>query len=1801
MMAIAHFDSGLQEGLNDVTLSWDFTCLFLRCIAKSCQCQSSPAKIIQLLTMIHNSTFINSTLPAHLMQQCVQQSRAKQRAFRVPLSDTICIISEIARRSPNSITSVFGVIGIMESVLNTLRATTDLIDDDLWQEFEECCTLKDNMLAEVQNRSRKKEIVYSRHDTEEPTDDFREISVFPQKSDIQMEEGPFLRRNIKEGGYRNLDHYLDVQFRLLREDFVGPLRDGINGYITAVQLGKSKRSQEMRVYYDVQVLCPIASNNGLCHRISFDVSKMQRVNWESSKRLIFGSLVCISSDNFKTLMFATVAERDAKKLKEGVLDVKFEGISKRSFSLDFNQKYVMAETVAYFEAYRHILKGLQNIQEGDLPFEKYIIRCNTKMQIPLYLRQDETAKLDLRPLVDESFIIRGVRQDLQQFNKEFSAKSAVAKSVEIKGMWPSAELLHLDQSQFKAVKRALTSEFVLTQGPPGTGKTYIGLKIVKALLHNHALWNTNPDTHEPDHRPMLIVCYTNHALDQFIEGIAAFFKGSILRVGGRSSSEVMKQFNISSMRSRMRELRDVPGAIFRGRMDARNRMKSIQDDINRISGSLEIASREVLNADVLEPFMGRLHSDIVNSRYMVNYFADGFQTPKRKKHAVILDWLSIDALVFGDEEENGYWRRDGNDIDGNMERVNDQAQNQAHAADVQENQDDNNEEEDELVDVLDEVDAMMAQRELGMDFDEGYEIEMEKAELVMLQMQLNKNSVALNVTNLDEKETNKNDGWQMTGKQKKSLKKRLRKELGSPDRMDEEEVDSIYDVWDLSPNDRWRLYRYWVNKFSEMMRDKIKEKVQEYQASCDQYREVLMQEDKVIIRRANVVGMTTTGAARYQAVLQEIGPRVIVVEEAAEVLEAHVITTLSRDCQHLILIGDHKQLRPNPTVYKLAKDYNLDLSLFERMITNDIDLDCLELQHRMRPEISKIMHLIYPELKDHSIVEAYDNIRGVATNAFFINHSFPEQDDIDLKSHSNIHEARYIAALCKYFLLQGYEPQQITILTLYSGQLFTIRKEMPKHIFGGVRITVVDNFQGEENDIVLLSLVRSNSEGKIGFLKIDNRVCVALSRAKKGMYVIGNMDMMAKGSKLWKNINAHAQKEKRIGEGLRLVCQNHPEDNGTVARLPEDYRKAPEGGCMKPCQFRLECGHTCSMVCHVLDQKHEKFQCRKRCERLICENGHRCHKLCYQKCGDCQRIVKKKIPQCGHTQNVPCHMDPYYFLCQEECSEILSCGHQCQEACGDEHTKKCLEIVDDYWQHCKHTAQVRCYQKGKKECATECRELLECEHLCTGSCGSCKMGRIHRACTADCGRTLICGHQCMDQCSRCPPCNRICQNRCMHSKCQNRCGEPCVPCNEECEWSCNHHKCEKLCCEPCDRPRCNEPCKKKLKCKHKCIGMCGEKCPSLCRVCDRDVVTEIFFGDEDEPDARFIQLEDCGHVIEVNAMDTYMDAIEDGNEILLKGCPRCKTPIRKNLRYGNAIKQTLRNIEQVKRKLLGDEQTVKELLNDMPDKIERIAAREDSTILMKQFKEILEEKDITSPNRIKHHLIGKFCEETLVTFENRTAFLKRVHDMKTQNGDIVLSEDLNAVFKQAKDQLEQIRLLLLEKRKYFTKQESADIADELCRLRYLRNFLLYKNRIRNRNMDLDEELKRRIVVADRMLTDGKKFTEARQKKVKRTLDMLKEAVPKNGLGITDEERIQITQAMGMGKGHWFKCPNGHVYAIGDCGGATVEGRCPECSATIGGGSHTLRSDNALAPEMDGAAEPAWPTALVHNIENFHID
>ena len=129
-------------------------------------------------------------------------------------------------------------------------------------------------------------------------------------------ERPFLRSNKTDGSYNDAEHYLDVQFRLLREDFVRPLREGIAKLLERIGSAKIGALQDIRVYKDVRLLYPICTTDGLRYRIKFDNTRLRNVRWENSKRLIFGSLMCLSKDKFESFVFATIANRDPKELKQ---------------------------------------------------------------------------------------------------------------------------------------------------------------------------------------------------------------------------------------------------------------------------------------------------------------------------------------------------------------------------------------------------------------------------------------------------------------------------------------------------------------------------------------------------------------------------------------------------------------------------------------------------------------------------------------------------------------------------------------------------------------------------------------------------------------------------------------------------------------------------------------------------------------------------------------------------------------------------------------------------------------------------------------------------------------------------------------------------------------------------------------------------------------------------------------------------------------------------------------------------------------------------------------------------------------------------------------------------------------------------------------------------------------------------------------------------------------------------------------------------------------------------------------------
>lgn len=317
-------------------------------------------------------------------------------------------------------------------------------------------------------------------------------------------------------------------------------------------------------------------------------------------------------------------------------------------------------------------------------------------------------------------------------------------------------------------------------------------------------------------------------------------------------------------------------------------------------------------------------------------------------------------------------------------------------------------------------------------------------------------------------------------------------------------------------------------------------------------------------------------------------------------------------------------------------------------------------------------------------------------------------------------------------------------------------------------------------------------------------------------------------------------------------------------------------------------------------------------------------------------------------------------------------------------------------------------------------------------------------------------------------------------------------------------------------------------------------------------------------------------------LDEDQDAELDQRAIRLKECPRCCTPIRRNLRYGTHINRSLAAIEMVKEKINGDPDIIKkqqEVLRSQLRAQENL--RKHLPIEFTSLKQRLNTKDLS--NQQLWHL------------ENLIIFLESIGKLKEMQKEHMMPELGNVQAFSCK--VDEALKFLLDPSQRFSDQQVADLERELKRLSYLAelNARCKKSQIKLRfSIVLATEVKQ---LRD-ILEDTLPFSEGLERTVEKMFTELEDKLPRSGLGITDDERVMILKAIGLTKGHWYKCKNGHVYAIGECGGAMEKSTCPECKADIGGTNHALIQGNAVASEMDGAQHAAWSD--VANMANFEL-
>jgi AAA domain len=263
-------------------------------------------------------------------------------------------------------------------------------------------------------------------------------------------------------------------------------------------------------------------------------------------------------------------------------------------------------------------------------------------------------------------------------------------------------------------------------------------------------------------------------------------------------------------------------------------------------------------------------------------------------------------------------------------------------------------------------------------------------------------------------------------------------------------------IWEMSRQARNAALERWKGEILKEKTSQVCNVAEEYNKCISRIDRIFNQKDTNVLSSKRIIACTTTGAAKYVKEIQSASPGVLLVEEAGEILESHILAALGSETKQLILIGDHKQLRPKYANYSLSVEkgegFDFNRSLFERLVLKGFPHQILTAQHRMRPEISSLVRqLTYPELADAPSTKSRPNLRGFQGNVIFVNHDHPEDDNAQLNqndprgsSKQNIFEAKMILNCVRYLSQNGYGSEEIVVLTPYLAQLHLLRNTLKK-------------------------------------------------------------------------------------------------------------------------------------------------------------------------------------------------------------------------------------------------------------------------------------------------------------------------------------------------------------------------------------------------------------------------------------------------------------------------------------------------------------------------------------------------------------------------------------------------------------------------------------------------------------------------------------------------------------------------------------------------------------------------------------
>ncbi|RDW71858.1 hypothetical protein BP5796_07892 [Coleophoma crateriformis] len=939
-----------------------------------------------------------------------------------------------------------------------------------------------------------------RHDNDHT--DYRAVSIMPTSDELLSKDRPFFRtadyldKSDLEPTREAL--HMDNQFRLLREDMLGDIREEMSA------LTGSKQGRHRGVILDGLSLADVAMGTtrkripwGLVLSCPDTLPVLQNV--EKDKRLKFlknnrhilrqGNLACLFLDGEPAAFPTIYRDENRLAMTPATVVLQFPNDPTLQYALlkihtASSVKLVQLDSAIFaFEPFLHRLQGMKQISLAE---ELLHWKEGVDLKAPTFQPTRILQKLQNHP-----------QQDLK---KLLSLQKSVV----------------LDDSQMKSLCSSIAQRVSLVQGPPGTGKSFIGALVAKTL-HNFT------------DEVILIVCFTNHALDQFLEDLMDIDIPSscMVRLGGQSSP-----------RTKPLTLREQTGA----KLTASH--WSMIDKIKRRLDDLETRLKEA--------FL-RYSSVNLNKSHLMEY----------------LEFLEDDLPFFA------------------------------------------------ALSVPQDPSGMVRVGKRGKAMSQYYLL----------------------------------DRW-MRGEQ----------DAGSLQQFQAKDAET---VWAMTLDMRKAAITRWQSAILNDLVVEIREGGRDFNTAQAELDRIFEEKDCSIIKSKRIIACTTNGAAKYAAAIQSTSPGVVLVEEAGEILEAHILTALGPHTEQLILIGDHKQLRPKCS-YELSVEqgdgFDLNRSLFERLVLKGFPHVTLSQQHRMRPEISSLVRrLTYPDLMDADSTKNRPQLLGFYDNIVFVNHSHREIElkekemrDGKTSSKQNEFEGQMILKCVRYLAQQGYGSDKMVVLTPYLGQLKLLREQLStendpilndldnydliraglltdlssKTMKPQLRISTIvsepDNYQGEESDIVLVSLTRSNNSRDIGFMAAPERLNVLLSRARNALIMVGDSETFInarKGKELWHKLFDMLKEGDHVYEGFPVRCEKHHTRKAILSR-PDDFEiHCPDGGCREPCDVLLSCGiHQCPQSCHQLSD-HSKVKClavmKKNCPEGHCQSW-RCHLGAPPSCRQCK-------------------------------------------------------------------------------------------------------------------------------------------------------------------------------------------------------------------------------------------------------------------------------------------------------------------------------------------------------------------------------------------------------------------------------------------------------------------------------------------------------------------------------------------------------------------------------------------------------